>query len=153
MWSEASNSHNDTHKVVSTWMSNSTLRQDKTAWMKWKAFWIWMCTPTNLKGKREPIPCLHIFTKCIWSRVITANRHPIKNISIEQYFRSVGKMFSAVRTTGPRLNTVVSLNFCLERHIVAYICQDTPPSHLRRSWLKITSASILDEFVDYNKVL
>ena len=46
---------------------------------------------------------------------------------MENYFRSVGKIFAAVGTTKPRLNTVGSLDFSLLLKLKAYARQDPPP--------------------------
>ena len=46
---------------------------------------------------------------------------------MENYFRSVGKIFAAVGTTKPRLNTVGSLDFSLLLKLKAYAKQDPPP--------------------------
>ena len=96
-----------------------------------------LCIPHDLKGIRDPVKFLHIFSKHVWYGVLTVRRHPIQNRSMYQYLRSTGKILASVGTTDLRLNTVVIIYFRMGWHIVAYVRLYPPPYLVRNFQISI----------------
>ena len=61
----------------------------------------------------------------------SCRRTPHSKKNVENYFCYVGKIFAAVVTTEPRLNTVGSLEFSLLLQLKSYARQDPPPTPIR----------------------
>ena len=91
----------------------------------------WLRIPTYLKGIKYPIPFLQIFAHKVCTGFLAANHKPIHKRSVEQYIRSVGKIFAAMGAPYPRLKTMGSINFRLGRQFVTYTKEDHPPGRVR----------------------
>ena len=62
---------------------------------------------------KDPVRFLNIFAEWVRTGLLAAKGIPIQKRSVDQYLRSVGKIFIAVGITYPRLNTLGGLDFSL----------------------------------------
>ena len=105
------------YQAVSVGLSTSKLFNDSTAWCQCEIFCEWIQISTYPQGIENPIPPLKISAPRVKSGVLVAQGHPIQKQIMEHLLRSVGKIFMTMGTKLPRLATVVSLYFCLERQL------------------------------------
>ena len=60
------------------------------------------CTfPPDLKGNKDPIPFLRLFVERVRDGLLHAQGKRIKKQLVEQYFRSIGKIFAFIGTDDP----------------------------------------------------
>ena len=65
-----------------------------------------------------------MFSEQIHSRALAAKLKPIQNSSVEQYLRSLGRIFAAVGNTDTRLNTIGGLKLTIGQYIAPHAHQD-----------------------------
>ena len=70
---------------------------------------------------------IQIFVEWVRSWVLSAKRHPIQNLGVEQYIRSMGQIFAAVCTANLRIYATGSLDFSMEQQLASYAHKYPPP--------------------------
>ena len=89
-----------------------------------------MHTTPDLQGIKDPIPFLQIYAEHVRTRIISAKEVPIKKRSIDQYLRSIGKIFASVGADETINNHMGKLHFRLGRQLESYHREDYPPTRV-----------------------
>ena len=108
------------HAAFTKGISSSKIHKDTIYWRKWDSFWRWLQIPPDLHCIRYPVPFLQIFAHKVRTGVLLVKKKDIQKRSMEQYIRSLGQIFAAMRGPNPQFDRVGSINFRLVQQLTVY---------------------------------
>lgn len=107
-----------------------------TAWDKWIEFTRDLGLDPFLQAFQDKVPFLQVFAQRVHCGQLAAGGNPIKSRSVEDYVRGVAQTFLHVGATDPRLNSINTIDFRLQRTLKAW--KTTDPAPLRVKPIPIT---------------